>query len=325
MKIVPNKQQKKAVIESVKWLKSGYKQVFEISGPPGSGKTFIVYLIRKAMKLNPLDVLFMAYVGKATMALTLQGNNAKTMHSSIYDRVDLPKMDENGKFILKNGRILTTPGFVKKKSLPDNIKLIVVDEGSMINEKYALDILSFKLPVLVLGDLNQLFPIFGKPYFLRQPDIILTEIMRQAKDDPIIHLSQKAINGEIIEIGKYGDRCFVINKEDITDNMLTKTDIVICGKNKTRDHINKYVREEIYKIDKPYPVKGEKLICRQNNWDMSVDEGKIFLVNGLVGYVEETHLDTYNKRSLCIDFRPEFLKETCFERVAIDSFMSHVA
>ena len=167
-------------------------------------------------------------------------------------------------------------------------------------------------------DLDQLQPVFGKPYFLINPDVILTEIMRQAKNDPIIHLSQRAIKGKQIHLGKYGDKCFVINKEDISNNMLIKTDINICGRNKTRDHINKYIREDIYKIDKPYPVIGEKLICRQNNWRLSVDDNKIFLINGLIGYVKETHLDTYNKKSICIDFRPEFLEDTYFEKVSVD-------
>jgi len=151
MGIDVNNQQKSALIKSTKWLKTLYKQVFEISGPPGSGKTTLVHLLIQSMKLDPNDVLFMAYVGKATLALIRQGNNARTMHSSIYDVVNLPKMDDDGKFILKNGRIVTTIGFQKKSCLPENIKLIVIDEGSMINTTYALDILSFGLPVLVLG------------------------------------------------------------------------------------------------------------------------------------------------------------------------------
>lgn len=37
-----NNQQRHAVKETTKWFKKQDKQVFEISGPPGSGKTTIV-------------------------------------------------------------------------------------------------------------------------------------------------------------------------------------------------------------------------------------------------------------------------------------------
>jgi len=310
-------QQSNAVKKVVLWKKKQNKQVIELSGPAGSGKTFIVRYLINELRIPMKNVLFMAYIGKAAMALMRQGIKAQTIHSVIYDLVDIPILDENNNFIRKNGRILTTLTFVKKTDLPDNIELLVVDEGSMIDEKIGTDILSFNLPVLVLGDLNQLPPIFGKPFFLNNPDIILTEIIRQKKNDPIIHLSQQAIKHKLLKVGQYGDNCFVINKEDITDNMLVNNDIVICGKNRTRDNINNYVREGINKINKPFPIIGDKIICRQNNWSLSILEN-ISLVNGLVGYVKDIHLDTYNKRSVCIDFRPEFLTDEFFRRIPID-------
>ena len=45
----------------------------------------------------------------------------------------------------------------------------------MVPSKMAIDILSFGVPVITLGDRNQLDPIFGEPYFLAKPDIELTE------------------------------------------------------------------------------------------------------------------------------------------------------
>ena len=317
MGIILEGQQNHAANEVILWRNKRNKQVFEVSGPAGSGKTFIVYFIINKLRIPFENVIFMAYVGKATMALMRQGIKAQTIHSVIYDLIDIPRLDENNNFIRKNGRILTSPAFVKKDKLPDNIELLVVDEGSMVDGKIGSDILSFGIPVLVLGDLNQLPPIFGKPYFLNNPDVILTKIRRQKENDPIIHLSQQAINHKLLKVGRYGDKCFVINKEDITDNMLVDNDIVICGKNRTRDNINKYVRESINKINKPFPIIGDKIICRQNNWSLSVLDN-ISLVNGLVGYVKDIHLDTYSKKSVCIDFRPEFLTDEFFRRIPID-------
>ena len=139
-----NPQQQNAVKESYKWFKQQNNQVFEISGPAGSGKTSIVNELVKKLNLKHEEVLFMAYVGKAAMALTLKGNYAKTIHSTIYDLVEVPKYDEDNNVIMKNGRVVKELKFVKKKMLDESIKLLVIDEGSMVNETIALDILSLR-------------------------------------------------------------------------------------------------------------------------------------------------------------------------------------
>lgn len=312
-----NVQQVKAITLAEKWWKTQHKQVFEISGPAGSGKTTIVYELIKNLGLEHDEVLFMAYVGKAAMVLSMKGNNAKTIHSTIYKLEESPLLDNEGKEIKKNGRTLTTTRFVKKDFLPHNIKLLVVDEGSMVDIKTGMDILSFGIPVLVLGDLNQLPPVFGEPFFLRNPDVVLTKVMRQSENNPIIYLSQKVLRGERIEYGKYGDKCYVVPRNYINDDVLKNADMIICGKNETRENINKYYRKHIMGIDNNYPVVGDKVVCRQNNWNISIDDN-VFLTNGLVGYIENVYLDTYDGRSICIDFRPEFFKDKYFEKIKID-------
>ena len=312
-----NPQQQNAVKESYKWFKKQNNQVFEISGPAGSGKTSIVNELVKKLNLKHEEVLFMAYVGKAAMALTLKGNYAKTIHSTIYDLVEVPKYDEDNNVIMKNGRVVKELKFVKKKMLDESIKLLVIDEGSMVNETIALDILSFGLPILVLGDLDQLPPVFGNSFFLRKPDIILTQIMRQAEGHPIIYLSQLAKKGLPINYGNYGNMCFVINSNEVSDAILKNADAIICGKNKTRQKINDYYREKIDKVTKKIPVIGDKLVCRQNNKIETIDD-MIYLTNGTIGTVEGVYLDTFNKRSICIDFKPEFLQDKYFRKIPID-------
>lgn len=310
-------EQKQALKVTKEWWNTQNKQVWEISGAAGTGKTTIVYHLIDEIGLKKENVLFMAYVGKATLALARKGNYAQTIHSTIYDVTEVPKTDEFGQEIIKNNRVLTRFGFVKKESLPPNIQLLVVDEAAMVSKEIAADILSFNIPVIALGDRNQLDPVFGEPYFLRYPDVVLTEPMRQSLDSPIIYLSQLAMKGKYIKKQKYGDNCYVIDKSMITDDMLIKSDVVICGRNRTRDIINRHVRENIMKINKEYPISGEKLICRQNNWSKKIDDN-IFLINGMVGYVENVYLETYNGRSIAIDFRPDFIDNEYFSRLVVD-------
>ena len=78
----------------------------------------------------------------------------------------------------------------------------------------------------------QLDPIFGKAKTLLSPDVLLTEIMRQKGDNPIIYLSMLARQGKNIPIGQYGKNCFVVYDDILKySKIYTKTDIVLCGKN----------------------------------------------------------------------------------------------
>lgn len=298
---------------------------FEVSGPAGSGKTTVVKHIIANLGLKNEDVVFIAYVGKAALALRLSGVNGKTIHSVLYDIIERPKRDANGNIMYKSDKVpFMETRFIRKTSLPENIKLIVVDEGGMVPVDMGRDIISFGIPTLVLGDLNQLPPVFGDSLFLHNPDVILNEIMRQKKDSPIIYLSQLAMYGMPINYCSYGNGDVkVIRKNQLTDDMLHETDLVICATNSTRDTINWYMRKNIYGIDEPYIVAGDKLICRKNCWDTILDDPsistKISLVNGMIGSVVKTNKnETKKDLNMHIDFKPEF-SNRYFKNIPINS------
>ena len=163
----------------------------------------------------------------------------------------------------------------------------------------------------------QLDPIFGKAKTLLSPDVLLTEIMRQKGDNPIIYLSMLARQGKNIPIGQYGKNCFVVYDDILKySKIYTKTDIVLCGKNKTRDKINDIVRYQIKKRKSPFPVFGDKLVNRHNEWSQEIDG--IALINGLFGYVTNVYEDTYDGSKVNIDFMPEFMPYKWFEDVILD-------
>lgn len=319
MGIILTDEQNEAVKEGLKWYKKGYKQTFEITGPAGTGKTTIVRYIIDALGLNMYEVLFVAYVGKAALQLTRSGVNGRTIHSAIYDFTLETKYNTDGMPLMKDGKIIKIPKFELKEQLSPEIKLIVVDEGSMVGENIARDLESFGIPMIILGDLQQLPPVFGNYYYLKNPDCRLTQIMRQAENNPIIYLSKLASEGKNIPYGKYGDKCYVIPNEAVTNNMLTKSSVVLCGRNKTRGELNTYIREDILGIQRNIPMIGEKLICRQNNWSRLLPgTDDIFLINGLMGYVQEVYIEDFTGSTLPIDFRPDFMPEKYFEQVPLD-------
>lgn len=316
-----NKGQQNASTSFQYWYRHPKKRIrpwFEISGPAGSGKTYVVRHIMDQLRFSDDEVIFIAYVGKAALALRLSGVNGRTVHSVIYRIEVIHEEDEDGNKLYRGGLPVYKKIFVKVNELPSNIKLIVVDEGGMIPEVMGMDILSFGVPVLVLGDKNQLPPVMGKPIFLTNPDAFLTEIMRQEKDSPIIYLSQLAMYGVDIPYGDYGEVCSVIKPHELTDKDLEEYSMIICGTNKMRDTINRYTRKNIFGITSNTISIGDKLICRKNCWDILLGDTDIALTNGMVGYVIGIDRNTRRKATLMqIDFKPDFTSEY-FPNLPID-------
>ena len=317
-----NKQQSKAVKLAKDWYKNqtSYKQNFEISGPPGTGKSTIVSVLVEELGLVKEEVIFCAFIGKAAQNLAMKGNNAKTIHSVIYDIEQVPKLNADGSILLVNDKPVMTRRFVKKNTLDENVKLIVLDEGGSVNEELGYDLMSFGIPIIVLGDIDQLPPVFGKCPFLIKPDIILTEFMRQDGDSEIVWMFKKALKGEKIPFGRHGDS-YVIRPNEVTPEMLKAMDMIITGKNKTRDMINETYRKHILGATKDNPIlMGEKIVCRKNNWDLKTDVNgmDIYLINGLVGYVDDINMSSLAKSVMEIDFRPDFADFDLFSNISLD-------
>jgi exodeoxyribonuclease-5 len=90
----------------------------------------------------------------------------------------------------------------------------------MVDEALGRDLMSFGTPILVLGDPGQLPPISGGGFFTEhEPDFLLTEIHRQARDNPIIRLAMHVREGNEIMHGDYGT-AQVIGKNDVDRDLV---------------------------------------------------------------------------------------------------------
>ncbi len=278
--------------------------------------TLVKYFIER-IGLDKNEAAYVAFSGKAAMQLARSGLPARTIHSLIYDHEKVKDLDEDGHVQYDSrGNVKLKWQFTLKRRLPKEIQLIVVDEASMVNADVAKDLLSFGIPVIALGDLNQLPPVIGSPFFLRNPNFILTEIMRQAENDPIVWLANRVLNDEPLDYGVYGKSC-VIKKSELNDYFLKSADVVLTGTNKLRARINDLFRETLYNIrNLDTPQIGEKIICRKNNWNRSIQD-YIYLTNGLYGFIDYVDIESFNGKDLKIDFRPDFLNKK-FKNLVID-------
>lgn len=256
------------------------------------------------------EVLFVTYMGKAVSRMIQAGLPAKTIHATCYNYEKKERRDENEEIIYDSyGKPKMQWVPILKDHLPKKIRLIVADEAYTIPEKNALDLISFGVPIIAIGDPNQLDPPFGKPYFLKDHiDIMLYQIMRQAEGDPIVYLAQKVLNRDHIPFGDYGSSS-VIKKENLTDFAMRHADIILTTTNKLRGSINNLFRESFMRFsDLSIPHVGDKVICRANDWSKSVTIGgsEIYLTNGTTGTIDWIDKRSYTTKGIKADFQPDF-------------------
>ena len=314
-----NEEQMFIVEKAVNWYYNGTNQVFEFDGLPGTGKSVTLMEIVRALDLDPLtDIAAMSFIGSASLVMRMKGLvNAKTAHSWIFNVVSEPLKDENGKVImddLMNCPIMK-PKFIPVDYLDPNIKLIIIDEAYSMPRSLRPIIEKFGIKILATGDKNQLPPVQDEPAFLYDPNIYhLTKCMRQIGRDDIIQIANRVNQALPLANGYYGNS-LVINKQDLTDEMLLWADAVICCKNKTRDAINRRIRQ-IKGYTSELPQYGEKVVCRNNNWleSISLDNGYIInLCNGLIGtVVNNPDISSFDGKLFSIDFQPDLLPQAVF-------------
>ena len=318
MSIELTDEQKELKRQMIYWYRhygSG-KPYFYYSGAAGTGKTTVMKSMIEDLGLESHEVMACAYVGKAVLVLMRNGLNASTIHSFAYaPKFEIEKkitFDEFGNPKETSKRKMK---FSLKDCIPKHIKLIFIDECAMVNDQMRNDVLSFGVPVVLAGDQNQLPPVFGSSSILDYPDFVLTQIMRQAEGDPIIYLSQCILHDRPIDYGVYG-KSKVVQKVDFSNKLLTDYDMIICGKNKTREELNDRIRYEILGYDSRKPMLGDKIICRQNNWGESLNG--IYLTNGLVGFVTGINYCSLHRDVIYIDFTPDFMPDDAFEKLSLD-------
>lgn len=300
------------------WYKNSTRQVYVLAGLAGTGKTTLLrHTVCDTLKLVPdVSAAFVTPTGKAATVLIRQGIPATTLHRLIYQAMtEEVETEINGKLVKVDKLV-----FRRRENIDKSIKLIVLDEFSMVSDEVLSDILRFGVKMLVCGDNAQLPPVEGMNSFLSTPDSCLKTIVRQQEGNPIIKLARDAMEGKYIPYGNYGDRAFVLNsrrlKPEYRKKYFLKAEQLICGINKTRAKINDEIRA--YRGFAGLPRKGEKLICTLNNWEQFIDEEMRYnMVNGIIGYIRDVVYEGENMGFMT--FRADFLKEDCPEAVPFDT------
>ena len=241
-----------------------------IAGYAGTGKSTLIKFIISALNVNPEDVCYVAYTGKAATVLQQKGcPNATTAHQLLYYAKPMP----NGTF-----------KFTEKLTI--DYKVIVVDEISMLPKPMWERLLRHNKYILACGDPGQLPPIDKDMdnHVLDNPHVFLDEIMRQAQDSEIIRLSMWVREGKpLAQFPCKGEQVQIFSPSQIVSGMYSWADQILCATNAKRDYINNFVRKEKGFGDEPQI--GDKIISLHNHWDWFSSFGTWALTNGSIGTI----------------------------------------
>lgn len=270
-----SQQQGDAIRSVFDWLgsaKSG-PPVFRVFGYAGTGKTTLIKELVE--KYGEDRVLVGAYTGKAAMVLRQKGvRKAQTIHQLAY-RVRGEKQHEK--------TLKFEPVFAANEYVDEGYEMIVLDECSMVDESMAVDLLALRLPILVFGDPAQLPPVKGTGFFtdspgypIDRPDVMLTEVHRQARESPILRAATAIREGRDLAYGRWERehgsleivRCPSFAAVDVHPEAQ-----VICGRNATRSAHNARVRRALGRGE--LPENGDRLICLRNNHRAGLLNGEL--------------------------------------------------
>lgn len=262
------------------WYRSKQSPYLTVGGYAGTGKSTLIAFVRKTLKINDPDcrVAFCGFTGKSVRVIesmlkrhrsVVKKDSISTIHSLIYHI----ETDHGGHIT----------GWKLKPKI--DFDLIMVDEASMVTQDIWVDLLSFKIPILAVGDHGQLPPVGGQFNLMQTPDIKLERIYRQQEDSPILTLATMARTTGRIPPGRYSDDVVKIDRssddigvmmEELIENWMPDW-LVLCGFNHTRVRLNQALRMRLgFASDEP--VAGDHVICLKNNATSK-------LYNGMTGKI----------------------------------------
>ena len=285
-----------------------------IQGSAGVGKTYLVNELIKRLPYNSDKIVCSAPTHKALavlMSKITQPVEFKTVHSVLQYKMSYDK--ESGKKVFKPN---PNPKYPPLKG----VKALVIDEASMIGKdmlgyirKYASHV-----KVIYLGDNKQINPVKEKdsPVFSAGITTLnLTQIVRQAKGNPIIKLSrdlslvhEKQKNVEVDKNGKLLGYIFGATEEKIINSLaeVNGTDEMkfLAWKNDRVDALNKKVREAIYKNPRKIE-QGESIIFQEpygkkyaNNEELKVETLEVVEKDFNVTLIDSDNVLTENKEEI---------------------------
>jgi len=249
---------------------------FLLQGEAGTGKTTIM----RELKHHFTPIIYATPTNSASSVLEDKVEQETfTIHKILglspgLDLVDFDPLDP--KFVQRNP--------MDKDEL-DRAKLLVIDECSMINDKLLNYLMKLYIPILFVGDIEQIKPVKNKSVskVFEFPFVELTTVHRQKKDSEAYVIAKKARQKDYSFIE---DAIFY--EEDVEEYIKERKLTVLAYHNTTVNQWSEKVRKllvpEAYfpngKVKNKLLV-GENILIREDNRDLGLKNNMIFQVQEL--------------------------------------------
>lgn len=294
-------EQDAALAAVSRWRKSGGKE-FLLTGAAGTGKSTLA----KAAGGDGDDVIYCSPTGKGADALRKRsGVPATTVHRALYKPEGamggkLAKLAEaliaaetqtpNDTHRIKQLRAelyaarakVGGPRWKVPKDAPvKSARLVVVDECFMLSASIIKDLLEHCRAVLFLGDPHQLPPVAGScPLADRRPDVHLSEIHRQALENPILAAATAVREGRPVPresvSNSFGSYTW-LPKSETTWEHYRDVEQIIVARNATRRGFNRKYRARL---------GHEGLLCKNDRLMFLSNAHEMEIFNGSVGVLD---------------------------------------
>lgn len=264
-----------------------FHKVSVITGRPGAGKTTLLRTILDMLESQNLSVLAVSPTGKAAQRLReVTGRDCKTIHRAL-------------------GATHESDEFMFNDVFPLEVDVILVDETSMLDTPIFRSLLRatpFSARLILIGDVEQL-PSVGPGAVFRDvinsncyPVYWLTEVLRITKADGSLPtplaISEGVRNGKLPKLPNDEEWCYIPTKNNqetqqqiqhvlqelVKNNVSYQDTQVFSPVNQDEmgvEKLNILVKKSFFPEGSAQIETGDKVMQRQNNYDLNVYNGDI--------------------------------------------------
>ena len=310
------------------WYESRRRQMISISSPIGTmGWDFLQYFLDYE-QIQPNEVMYLSMDQKMVMELACDQLHAYYLNRVLYSYDQMVNLD-SVPFMGKNydGHIRTTWKRIRNKHIPEEYKLLVVLDASLLSYEMLRDLCKFDRKVLLLYDPFMISP--ANSYCEKsKPDISLEMVHPSMERNPFVVMAYRVLGGNPLRPGEYGGIHVIPNKSMNLSN-LKSNEMNLTISKEMADRVNTLYRDKIMKGNPDVNHVGERLVVAQTLYDHAISSRieprlRFYFVSGMIGEISKINRHVAKTKYVPFEFTPEWSDQPFTGMSLNRNFLNHV-